>query len=392
MVNVRLISNLLNLDHMLKKFVPLFIIFLFAPLFVFSQEASDEAPIESELIFEARVIKILDEKEIERDNGAKVTQQDILLLGLEGKYKDQEIKYNGISEIDLMSAGVYRVGDKVLVQRSTISEGEDKFYIIDFVRRDNLYFLAFLFALIIIIIGGMKGFKALLSLGVSFFIIIKIILPKILAGANPLLVGVIGSFAILGLMIYLTEGWQRKSHLAVLSVLLSLIATMILSVIFTGLAHLTGFAQEEALFLMGIGKQVINFKGLLLAGMLIGAVGVLDDVIVGQIEAVKQIKEANPNLSSSTTFKLAYKVGNTHLGAIVNTLFLTYAGASLPLLLLFTIKQEPFLSFGQVINNEIVATEIIRSLVGSIGVALSLPISTYLAAYWLKTRDKNQRS
>lgn len=143
-------------------------------------------------------------------------------------------------------------------------------------------------------------------------------------------------------------------------------------------------SQEEAVFLIGVSKTAINFQGLLLAGMLIGAVGVLDDVIVSQIEVVRQIKEINPQMDNGRVFQTAFKVGNTHLGTMVNTLFLTYAGASLPLLLLFTAGQGQFLSFGQVLNNEIIATEAVRTLVGSIGVALSMPIATLMGAYWLK--------
>ncbi|MDD5071303.1 MAG: YibE/F family protein [Patescibacteria group bacterium] len=372
-----------------KIFFVLFLFVLFFSTTVFAQEFSEDYGVVADEIFEARVIEILEEREITGEKGGKIIQQDILLKGLEGEWKEREIIYKGISEIIVANANIYKEDDRVLVQRSATQEGDnEQFYIIDFVRRGYLYFLAFLFTLIIIAIGRMKGFKALVSLAISFFIIIKIILPRILAGDDPLLVSIFGSLAILAVIIYLTEGWNRKSHLAIISVLLSLIITLLLSIIFTGLARLTGLAQEEAAFLMGIGQQAINFKGLLLAGMLIGTIGVLDDIIVGQMETVKRIEEANPQLPSDKVFALAYKVGNTHLGTMVNTLFLTYAGASLPLLLLFAIKQEPFLTFSQVVNNEMVATEIVRTLVGSVGVALSMPISTYLAAYWLKTKNK----
>lgn len=143
-------------------------------------------------------------------------------------------------------------------------------------------------------------------------------------------------------------------------------------------------AQEETIFLASFGQGVINFNGLLLAAILIGTLGVLDDVVISQIEAVAQIKEANPTLSPSKVFTHAFNIGKTHLGALTNTLFLAYAGAALPLLLLFGIKQPPFLSFSQVINNEIVATEIVRAFAGNIGLALSVPIATFLAAYYYK--------
>lgn len=368
---------------MLKKIL---ILVLFGFLLVPITTLAQDLPTISNEIFEARVIKIVDQQEVAREDGTTALQQNILLKGLTGNFIDREIEYQGISDFDVVGNNVYKSGDKVLVQRSAVSGEVDKFYIVDFIRRGYLYLLAAIFVVVIVIAGKSKGLKALLSLVLSFFIIIKLILPQILAGSSPLLVGVLGAFFILVVMIYITGGWNQKSHLAILSVFLSLVATMILSIIFTSLTRLTGMASEEAAFLIGVGNQAIDFRGLLLAGILIGTVGVLDDVIVGQIEAVQQIKEANPDLASKNIFKMAYRIGNSHLGAIINTLFLTYAGASLPLLLLFIIHQEPFLSFSQVINNEIIATEIVRSLVGSIGVALSLPIATYLASRYLKIK------
>jgi len=188
------------------------------------------------------------------------------------------------------------------------------------------------------------------------------------------------------IIIYLTEGWHRKSHLAILSVFISLISILALSLIFVGLADLSGLAQEEAAFLVGVGDLQINFRGLLLAGFIIGAIGVLDDIIVGQIEATESLREANPNLSKKKIFTLAYRVGNTHLGAIVNTLFLTYTGAALPLLLLFILNQSSGLSLERFLSTEAVATEVVRTLVGSIGVMLSMPIATFFGAFYGKEK------
>ncbi|HRY36263.1 MAG TPA: YibE/F family protein [Candidatus Magasanikbacteria bacterium] len=346
------------------------------PLFAFAQTASD--------IFEAKVIKILEEKQIDRGDGTEKTQQNLLLIGKEGFWEDKEIKYEGISDLDIASSNVYKVGDKVLVQKIIGQEEEESFLIVDYVRSGKLALLAFLFALTIVLVGGKKGWRAILGLVLSFFIILEFIIPRIIAGNNPLFISLIGSFLILVGIIYLSEGVNRKSNLGLLSVFISLSFTLILSWLFVSLTKLTGLASEEAVFLIGTGAHAIDFRGLLLAGMLIGAVGVLDDVVIGQLEAVKQIKEANKQLNFWQVFTMAYKVGNTHLGAIVNTLFLTYAGASLPLLLLFTFGQSEGLTFAQAINNEMVATEIIRTLSGSIGIALSMPIATFLGAKYLK--------
>jgi len=333
--------------------------------------------------FEAEVLEVLDQKEFVREDGARVIQQNLRLKALNGPQMGQEFASEGISEIEVANAGIYKKGDRVLVQHSLAEDGLEKFYVADFVRRGYLYLLAGIFSLLILVIGRNKGLRSLISLIASFFVIIRFILPQILAGANPLAVGLVGALLILALMIYFTEGWNRKSHLAVLSVLVSLGITLTFSWLFVALARLSGLAQEESVFLIGLGRQAIDFRGLLLAGMLIGAIGVLDDVIVSQLEAVRQIKDADPRMSRKQVFQAAFKIGNTHLGTMVNTLFLTYAGASLPLLLLFTANQGVFVDFSQALNNEAIATEVVRTLAGSIGVALSMPIATALGAYFL---------
>ncbi|MBU2566472.1 YibE/F family protein, partial [Patescibacteria group bacterium] len=316
-------------------------------------------------------------------------QQNLKLKGLEGSWKGKEFEFDGISEIDAVSANVYKKGDRVIVNYQTDLDNNDVFYVVDFVRRWPLYLLAIIFALAITIIGKVKGLRSLFALILSFLIILKGTIPLILAGWPPLIVGVITCIIIFLAIIYLTDGWNQKSHLAVASLVISLVIVALLSALFTHLTRITGTASEETLFLIGIGAKAIDFKGLFLAGLLIGALGVLDDVVIAQIEAVVQIKKISPKLPWTQTFKAALEVGNAHLGAMVNTLFLAYAGASLPLLMLFSIKQAPFLTFSQVINSELIASEIVRTLVGSLGLAVAIPISTYLAARYFVIKENN---
>ncbi|MFA5358404.1 MAG: YibE/F family protein [Patescibacteria group bacterium] len=371
---------------MFKKIILLLsILFLLAPIFVSAQTENNAEDL-VDRVFKAEVIKILEEKTLEREDGSSALQQNLLLRGLEKEWRGKEFEHQGISKIDVASANTYKVGDKVLVSEVKTVDGATNYYITDLVRSGYLYWLAFIFCAVIIFISKKKGIKSLISLVVSFIIIIKFIVPQIVNGASPLLVGVFGALIILAIIIYLTEGWNRKSHISVTSVFFSLLVTFVLSWIFTSLTRLTGMAQEEAMFLLGTNGGAIDFQGLLLAGILIGTVGVLDDIIVGQVESVKQIKKANPDLTNKQVYKSAYEVGNTHLGAIVNTLFLVYAGASLPLLLLFYLNPMGTVSFSQVINNELIATEIVRTLVGSIGVALSMPIATLLAVWFIKNK------
>ena len=335
------------------------------------------------------VLQIMQEHEATRDNGQKVKQQELQVGILDGDLKGQKVIYNGISDVDVVSANVYKVGDQVLLTKSQDDTGHDVFYVTDFVRGNSLFWLLILFIAAVLAVGGKMGFRALVSLLVSFLLIMKVLVPLVFAGYNALFVGIIVSFLVLMALIYLTEGWNRKAHISVIAIAASLVVTAILSLIFCNWSRLSGATQEEVTFVIEASKQAINFHDLLLAAIMIGTLGVLDDVVVGQVEAVAQIREANNKLTKPQVFKMAMKVGRAHLGAIINTLFLAYAGASLPLILLFNMHQEPMLTFSQIINNEEIATEVVRTLVGVIGLCLSAPIATVLAVkYGQKLQNK----
>ena len=346
---------------------------------------SVEAPRDTE-IFKAQVIEIIKEQEKIDEKGNRIIQQNLKLRGLTGSFKNKEFIFDGIGKIEVIANQVCKKGDKVIVNYEKDMNGEDVFYVIDFVRTNNIYLLTFIFVLVILFVGRFKGLRAIISLFITFFIILKFILPSILNGANPVLISIIGAFIILIFIIYITEGFNKKSHLAVFSVLISLIITGILSVIFVNLMKLTG-VSEESLFLVSLAETTINFKGILLAGVIIGSLGVLDDMVVSQISAVQEIKKSNLGLSNKDVFKKAYKIGVSHISSMTNTLFLAYAGTSLTILLLFSLKIEPFMSFTDILNNNLIATEILRGLVGGIGLALSMPISTFLASYYLRVKS-----
>lgn len=335
-------------------------------------------------IAQAEVLKVTAQRVITRENGSKATQQNLELGILTGSLAGQTVPYIGVSEIDSVASNIYNVGDKVLVSYNRDQNGQYVFYVTDYVRDSGLLWLTILFVIVILLVGNFKGFKALFSLFVSALVVVEFFVPLILKGYDPLLIGIITSFLILLAIIYLTEGWSKKSHIAVLSIAISLVVTGILSIIFGYTCRLTGTSQEEVSFLMDAVSVTINFHNLLLAAIIIGTLGVLDDVVIAQIESVQQIREANPSLTDNKVFGMAMNIGRAHLGAIINTLFLAYAGASLPLILLFNLHQEPFMSFFSVINNEDIATEIVRTLVGIIGLTLSAPIATLLAIKQIK--------
>ena len=336
----------------------------------------------------ALVLEIIKERVAVDVSGYEVRQQDVRLKILSGSLAGQKVEYHGISDVLFNNINIYRLGDKVFIYYSPEEDGKNVYYITDFVRSNSLIWLLLAFIVVIFMVGKNKGLRAIASLGLTFLFVTKVMAPLMLSGYNPLLVGLIGSFIILLLIVYLTEGFNRKSHVAVISILFSLIVTAMLAVIFAHLSRLTGLSDDEVAYLINAGKA-LNFKDLLLAAIIIGTLGIMDDIVVGQVEAVQQIKEADQKLKSADVYRRAMKVGRSHLGSVINTLFLAYAGAALPLLLLINLQQVPFVSFADVVNSEQIASEIVRTLVGIIGLALALPISTWLASIFLRVKNKN---
>jgi uncharacterized membrane protein len=366
----------------------IFLIFLFSvlnPLSAYAQEGNQKP---QENIFKAEVIEILTEKTVEFKKGDIQTQQNLKLQGLEGDYKGKEIVFTGVGNLEVLSAQTYEIGDKVLMSHSRGFQGEDFYYIVEPFRTASIWYLVALFVLTLLIVGRWKGFRSLIVLAFTFFIIISFIIPKILAGANPLMITVLGSLLILLVIIYVTEGFKTKSHLAVTSIFFSLVITIFISWLFVNLAKLTGAASEDILFLFNIEGATINLKGLLLAGIIIGALGVLDDAVIAQISTAEEIASSNISYRFKQIFTKTYRVGVSHIASMTNTLFLAYAGVSLPLLILFISGESPFQSVEHIINTELIATEIIRTLSGTIGLIFSVPVATFLASWYYGKRNE----
>ena len=235
--------------------------------------------------------------------------------------------------------------------------------------------LAGLFALVVVVFARWRGALSLAGLVISLALVLVFVVPAILDGSPPLLVAIVGAMAIALITIPLAHGWGPKSLAAVLGSAVSLILTALLAVLFTNLTHLTGLSSEEAIFLQ-IGDAGVSLQGLLLAGIVIGALGVLDDVTISQASTVLALRRANPGLRARGLFALALDVGRDHVSATVNTLVLAYVGAALPILLLFSAAD---LGVGNALNLEVVAKEVVATLVGSIGLIAAVPITTGLA-------------
>lgn len=268
------------------------------------------------------------------------------------------------------------VGDRVRVVENQAAPGSPStFSLADFERRSPMVWLTVAFVLLVLIFGRLRGAFSLLGLLASLAIVLVFIVPAIRDGGEPVLVAVVGGMAVMLVTISLAHGLNAKSIAAMLGTTASLVGVALLALLFTELAHLTGFSSEEAALLASQGS--VSIQGLLLAGMVIGALGVLDDVTVSQASTVLALRKANPALGGRDLYNRSIEVGRDHISATVNTLVLAYVGASLPILLVFSAAE---VGFWDVLNSELVASEVVSMLVGSIGLIAAVPVTTGLAA------------
>lgn len=336
--------------------------------------AEELAPGESEIL-RGRVIEVLEEGLVGEGELSQPYQR-LLVRILEGPLEGQEIDVEYGAMTLTSQERLFRVGDDVLLEHVRTFEGEDVFGLADYVRARPLLWLTLLFIVGTVLLSGWQGVRSLLGMGVSLAVIVGFIVPQILAGGNPVLIAILGSVVMMAAGLYLVYGWGDKTHVAVAGLFLSLIVTGLLAVWFVGWTRLSGFGAEEAGFLRLAGVQV-DPQGLLLAGIIIGTLGALDDIAVGQSSSVFELSKANPNLGWLELFRRGMVIGRDHIAAMVNTLLLAYVGAALPLVLLFSVYAE---SLGITLNREIVAEEIVRTLVGSLGLLAGVPLTSLIAA------------
>ncbi|MDV5147021.1 YibE/F family protein [Streptomyces sp. SBC-4] len=267
-------------------------------------------------------------------------------------------------------------GQGVVVAYAPDAPRDLQYSVTDVDRKLPMALLAGIFAVAVVVVGRMKGLMALVALVASFLVLTFFILPAILEGSNPLVVAVVGSSAIMLIALYLCHGLSARTSVAVLGTLISLLLIGLLGSLFIGWASLSGNTDDNTGLIHGLYPD-IDMSGLLLASVIIGSLGVLDDVTVTQTSAVWELHQADPRMGPRALYRAGIRIGRDHIASVVNTLVLAYAGAALPLLLLFSIAQS---SMGTVANSELVAVEIVRTLVGSIGLVASVPLTTVLAA------------
>ncbi|HND47322.1 MAG TPA: YibE/F family protein [Anaerolineales bacterium] len=331
----------------------------------------------------AEVLQIIEEGQIDLGGRAQ-TYQIARINILEGEYSGimMEIDYGRrqIRSDDYL----LRPGDQIIVTISKTPDNVVNAYFVDYVRTTPILWLTLIFAIAIVLISQWKGIRAMLSMAFSLYIIIGYIIPRILNGDDPLTVSIIGSAILLGVSLYLTYGWTLKTHAAVISMVFVLLITGALAGLFVVFAKLNGSGDENVMFLMQLSETPISLRGLFLGGLIIGALGVLDDLVTTQAAAVFELHHANPNLGFRGLYGSAMRIGQDHVAATVNTLVLAYAGASLPMLLMFSLGHG---DYGYIVNFSFVAEEIVRTLVGSLGLIAAVPLTTVIAIFFAQRAD-----
>ncbi|HEX5598126.1 MAG TPA: YibE/F family protein [Micromonosporaceae bacterium] len=267
-------------------------------------------------------------------------------------------------------------GDKVVLLHLPDALSGQPYSIVDHQRSTPLWLLGAAFAAAVIAFGRWRGLRALAGLGVTFAVLLFFIVPAILDGRSPLLVAIVGSAAIMLTVLYLTHGFSLTTTIAVAGTLASLTITAALSALATTGTRLSGIADETSTYLT-LTHGEVNMRGLLLAGIVIGSLGVLDDVTVTQSTTVAELARANATYGFRQLYRAATRVGRAHIASVINTIVLAYAGASLPLMLLFAAGNDPI---GELLTSELIAQELVRSAVGTLGLIAAVPITTALAA------------
>lgn len=298
---------------------------------------------------------------------------------LEGSNKGAVVTIGDDEIVPSVGYTVFRPGDRVVLGVIAKADGGTSYIINDYERRAPLFWLVMLFIAAVVWFNRWRGVRSLVGLTFSYLIIIGWIVPQIVAGQDPVRTAIAGGTVTLVATLILTEGWKRSMWSAATGVVATMLVIGLLSQWSISFTHLTGGASEEAFSLQNMRLGSINVRGLLMAGFIIGTLGILDDIAVSQVAVAAELRRSNPRQPRRSVYQAALRVGRSHMSAIINTLVLAYVGTSLPLLVLFQAGQaEP----GLVLNSELVATEIVRSIVGSLGLVLAVPLTTAIAVWF----------
>lgn len=360
----------------MKKLIAIaLLVFLFTLGLAVSQVAAQG---EAENYYRAKVVQILEEGETEV-LGFKNPYQKLVIEFLSGPKTGEALELEHGRVYTIGENQMVAAGDLVVIN-ATDNDGQTVYWIADKYRLQPIIWIAALFVVLVLFISRLKGLGSLLGMILSLLVIVRYIVPQILTGADPLLVSLAGGLFIMFTTMYLAHGYSRQTTIAIIATFLTLALTGFLAYFFVIAARLTGMGSEEAYSLSFGPTQIINLRGLLLGGIIIGVLGVLDDVTTTQAAAVYELAEVAKKSTFMTLFRRGMNIGREHVSSLVNTLIMAYAGAALPIFIFFVLNPT-----GQpawvIINNEMIAEEVIRSLTGSFGLVLAVPLTTALSAW-----------
>lgn len=334
-----------------------------------------------EHFYKGRVEKVIKQTETSV-NGSKNFSQTLEITIYTDGNKNQNITLNHEGVLKDSDSKKLESGDRIVVLHTPSSDTRP-YYIVDTYRLDSMIYILLGFFIVVLLIAGKKGLGSIVGMVFSVFVILQFIVPQILRGQDPLLISIIGSSIIMLVTMFLAHGFNKKTGISLVATGISLVCTGLLAFGFIALTKLTGVGNEDA-YMLQLGISTINVKGLLLGGIIIGSLGVLDDITISQTATIFEIKKANKSLDFMDLVMRGYRVGKEHIASLVNTLVLAYAGASLSLFILFVLNPsgQPY---WVILNNEMIVEEVVRTIAGSIGLVLAVPITTVLAA-WLATK------
>lgn len=348
--------------------------------------AEELTPIHDTLTFsKAKVVEVSNQHtEILPGTDTSSKSQILKAEILDGTEKGKVVTFNN-DYIQLEVSEVF-----YLRHSTSQSDGTDFYTVSDPYRLDVLIGLAVVFLLLTFLFGGLPGVRGLASLAGSIVLIFWLLLPSILQGFSPIIAAIGVSSIIIVVGSYITHGFNKTTTAAVLGMLVTVVITGLAAFYVVHLTHLSGYASEENVYLNFSTNGSIDMVGLLFGGIMIGLLGVLYDIAIGQAIAVEELFRAGSHMTRIQVYKRAIRMGREHIGALVNTLAIAYVGAALPLLLLMLSSTDTGIPF--ILNNELFATEIVRILIGSIGLILAVPITTIISSYLLRSMEGKGRA
>lgn len=358
------------MNRLFQRFVLLAVVVFFA--FPAAVAAQTQEPTTQQIFYRATVIQAgnLEQREQTQIQHIKVRLEN-------GDAQGTEIELDNSITAESEKWREVHEGDKIVILKTEGAQGAI-YFMTDRYRLPSILLVLAVFLLLAIVFAGKKGLFAIGGMFFSILILTSFIVPQIAQGHSPLLIGGAGALLIGVVSLYVAHGFQKRTTVALIGTLITIVLAAILSTIAVHFAKIYGGGSEEAYFLQFSFGSNIELQGLFLVGVIIGTLGVLDDITTSLSATVEELHLANPNLPHDELYKRGLRVGVEHIASLINTLVLAYAGASLPLLLLFTLDLQPF---WVTVNSQFMAEEIIRTVVGSTALILAVPITTTVAAY-----------